>query len=56
MWGIGNAINFIKKGEGSNHPLHQLNCFQFFCNPITILKDNIIYQNSVKIHNSFLSL
>ena len=21
MWGIGNAINFIQKGEGSNHPL-----------------------------------
>lgn len=55
MWGIGNAINFIQKGEGSNHPLHQLNCFHF-CNPITILKDNIIYQNSVKIHNSSLSL
>lgn len=30
MWGIGNAINFIQKGEGSNHPLQQLNYFQFF--------------------------
>ena len=40
MWGLGNAINFIKKGE----------------NVMSKVYDVIVYQNSVKIHNSFLSL
>ena len=55
MWGIGNAINFIKR-RGFESPSPPIKLFSIFCNPITILKDNIIYQNSVKIHNSFLSL